>query len=149
MNISIQKSLVVRWLKFHAVGFIGIIVQLALLHAMNVWLHMQYLLATALAVELTVLHNFVWHEQYTWRARREELAAGSGLPVRLLRFHLSNGLISIGGNLILMRVLVGQFRVPVLVANVVAIGVCSLLNFCCAEWWVFNSPTVSDQIPQG
>lgn len=149
MRNSIRKPLIVRWFKFHVVGFIGIIVQLAMLRAMTAWLHMQYLLATALAVEVAVLHNFVWHEQYTWRGRREQLRTSGEFLVRLLRFHLSNGRVSIGGNLILMRFLVGLFRIPILVANVVAIGICSLLNFCCAEWWVFNSPPKGDQIPRG
>ena len=30
-------------------------------------LHENYMAATALAVEPAVLHNFVWHEMYTWK----------------------------------------------------------------------------------
>jgi putative flippase GtrA len=29
------------------------------------------LYATAAAIELTLLHNFVWHLHYTWRDRRD------------------------------------------------------------------------------
>jgi putative flippase GtrA len=48
----------VRWLRFNAVGALGICIQLAVLAFLRSGLGMNYLLATALAVEATVLHNF-------------------------------------------------------------------------------------------
>ena len=45
----------------------------------------HYLYASAAAVEVAVLHNFVWHVLYTWRDRRDD----SVLLSRLMRFHLS------------------------------------------------------------
>jgi len=42
---------VIRWLKFNAVGAMGIAVQLAALALFKSGLHMDYLLATAAAVE--------------------------------------------------------------------------------------------------
>lgn len=56
----------VRWGKFNLVGAIGIAVQFAALFSLKTELHLQYLVATAIAVETTVLHNFVWHERFTW-----------------------------------------------------------------------------------
>jgi len=53
----------VRWLKFNAVGGVGINVQLAVLLVLNSGFHMSYLPATAFAVEMAVLHNFLWHER--------------------------------------------------------------------------------------
>ncbi len=48
----------VRWLKFNAVGGIGIAVQLVVLAVLKVAFHFDYLWATALAVETSVIHNF-------------------------------------------------------------------------------------------
>jgi putative flippase GtrA len=56
---------------------------------------------------------------------------------RLVRFHLSNGLVSMVGNLVLMRVLVHELRLPVLVANGIAILCCSVVNFCLGDLWAF------------
>ena len=42
------------------------------------------------------------------------------------------------GNLLLMRLLVEQFRVPLLAANGVAILACSLLNFAVGDRFVFR-----------
>ena len=60
----------IRWLKFNAVGAAGIGVQLAVLVSLRAGLHLHYLLATALAVEATVLHNFFWHKRFTWADRK-------------------------------------------------------------------------------
>ncbi len=128
-----------RWLKFNFVGAIGIVVQLAALSLFVSVLHIHYLMATALAVELAVLHNFVWHERYTWKDR-----SGTGMPARLLRFHIGNGLISIAGNLALMKLFVGVLHQNYMLANSVTIAVCSIANFAAAEWFVFKAPLPRD-----
>jgi putative flippase GtrA len=130
------KALAVRWLKFNFVGGVGIGAQLAALWLLKSRLGLNYLVATAIAVELAVLHNFVWHERFTWKDR----AVGGWRAVagRLLRFHAGNGLISIVGNLALMRLLVGSLRMPYLPANLLTIAICSFLNFGAGEWYVFR-----------
>jgi putative flippase GtrA len=54
-----------------------------------------------------------------------------------MRFHLSNGFVSMVGNLVLMRVLVHDARMPVLGSNCIAIVCCSILNFCLSDNWAF------------
>ncbi len=123
----------VRWCRFNMVGAIGMVFQLGVLEALNRWTKGHYLAATAVAIELTVIHNFVWHLNYTWRDRR-----GSSMLLRqFIRFNASNGLVSMVGNLALMRMLVQGFRAPVLVANSIAVLVCSFVNFCIGHNWAF------------
>lgn len=62
-------SVATRWLKFNLVGGIGIVVQMLTLVMLKTGLHFNYLLATALAVETAVIHNFFWHERFTWADR--------------------------------------------------------------------------------
>jgi hypothetical protein len=57
---------------------------------------------------------------------------------RLAHFHLTNGAISLTGNLVLMRLLAGILGMDALAANIVAILICSLLNFGASEWLVFR-----------
>lgn len=127
-----------RWLKFNFVGALGFAVQLGALKLLLLG-RMNYLAATALAVEIAVLHNFVWHERYTWKdrpgGRRER-------TMRLLRFHLGNGAFSILANLGLMWVLVAHIHMQRLVlANAIAVVICSILNFAIGEWFVFRHST--------
>ena len=131
-----------RWLKFNLVGGFGIAVQLAALLGLKSGLHLNYLLATALAVEAAVVHNFIWHERYTW-ADRVQRSWRRSLP-RLLRFNLTTGGVSIAGNLALMKLMVGPGHLNYLIANSVAIAVCSLLNFLLSEEWVFEAEAKND-----
>lgn len=125
-----------RWLRFNAVGAIGIVVQTGALALCKGLLHVEYLAATAMAVETAVLHNFVWHEHWTWKDRT---ASHRGAWGRLLRFNLSNGAISIAVNLIFMRVLAGRFHVPYLAANFIGIAAGSLANYLASDRLVFGT----------
>ena len=124
-----------RFLRFNLVGLLGIVTQLTTLTVLNYAFRRHYLLTSTLAVEFTLLHNFIWHLHYTWpadsqRHTREAL-------VQLLRFHLSNGLISLLGNLIFMRAFVHSLHTPVVLANALTIACCGLTNFLLAHHWVF------------
>ncbi len=130
------RQRLVRWLKFNFVGGIGIVVQLAALALFRSALHLNYLLATALAVETAVIHNFLWHERFTWKDRPSAHRRQS--LTRFAKFNATNGSISIVGNLLIMRALVGQFRMNYLLANLIAVTVCSLLNFLLSDWVVFE-----------
>ncbi len=125
-----------RWLKFNFVGGIGIAVQLAALGILRSGLHVNYLLATALAVETAVIHNFLWHERYTW-VDRPSLSLRYSL-LRLVKFNVSNGAVSLLGNLVTMRLLVGEFHLNYVAANLAAIAVCSLVNFLLSDRLVFQ-----------
>jgi putative flippase GtrA len=122
----------VRWAKFSVVGTMGTVIQLGALALFSRWMAGHYLCATAAAIELTLVHNFIWHSHYTWRDR-----ARTQRIRRFLRFHLSAGLISMTGNLLLMRLLVGEAHVPILMANIVAVLSCSIPNFVLGNTWVF------------
>lgn len=122
-----------RWLRFNLVGAMGMVLQLTTLAVLNHVAPGHYLIASAVVVELAVLHNFVWHIHYTWSDRRHH----TPLLSQLLRFHLSNGLVSLLGNLALMRFLVHTAHRPVLVANLIAILCCSIANFALSHNWAF------------
>jgi len=126
----------IRWCKFNVVGGIGIAVQFAALFLLKSVLHFNYLFATAVAVEAAVVHNFVWHEQFTW-ADRVESSWRESVP-RFVRFNLTNGAVSILGNLALMHVLVGRGHLNYLAANAIAIAMCSVANFLVSEAWIFE-----------
>jgi putative flippase GtrA len=133
---SIPTGIFLRWWRFNLVGGIGIALQLALLFFLKSVLDLNYLAATGVAVEATVMHNFLWHERYTWMDRVRPSWRGS--PPRLLRFHLTNGAVSIAGNLGLMKILVGVGHVNYMAANAAAIVVCSLFNFLVSDAYVFR-----------
>lgn len=123
-----------RFWRFNAVGVLGFAVQLGVL-ALLVQAGLHYLAATALAVEAAILHNFLWHERWTWRDRP---SAGWARAARLARFHALNGVVSLAGNVLTMRVLVGTCGMPPLRANLIAVIACAAVNFAGADRVVFS-----------
>jgi putative flippase GtrA len=135
-----------RFLRFNLVGLFGIATQLTTLAVLNHVHPNHYLLTSTFAVELTLLHNFTWHVHYTWPAESQRRAREA--LAQLLRFHLSNGLISLLGNLILMRLFVHSTHMPVLLANALTIACCGLANFLLAHHWVFSeTPQIHTTLP--
>ena len=125
-----------RLLKFSIVGAIGVVVQLGVLAALEAK-RMDSLPATAIAVESAIIHNFCWHRHFTWGDQAR--SGARDFLLSLFRFHMSNGLLSLLGNLLLMQVLVGGLKLPLLQANLGAIGACSVANFVISDRWVFPS----------
>lgn len=120
-----------RWLRFNAVGLAGIVVQLAMLKFLRDTAGLHYLMATALAVEIAVLHNFFWHWKWTWGER-------AAPAHRLIHFQCTTGFVSIVGNLIGMRALAGAVGLPLVAANLLTIACVYLFNFLVADRYVFR-----------
>jgi putative flippase GtrA len=126
------RKLLVRAARFASVGSMGTGLQLSVLASLTGLAGLHYLLATALAVEAAILHNFLWHDRWTWGDRKSERRVG-----RLLRFNTTTGLVSILGNLLFMQLFVGELGLPVLVGNLGSIACCASLNFLLSDRVVF------------
>ena len=122
-----------RWWKFNAVGIGGGLVQLASLWLIERLAILPDALAVALAVEIALLHNFAWHEAWTWAGARPE-----DKWRRLWRFHIANGLLSIVTNTLLTWMFKQYFGWPLLLSNLAAMSATSVLNFLLASEWVFG-----------
>jgi putative flippase GtrA len=125
--------------KFAVVGLIGWVVQLITLSTL-LWCGVHYLVGTMVAVELTILHNFTWHELYTWRD--QEAASAAAVAARLFRFHGSTALVSVVGNVVLTGLAVECLHIPAAIANAAAVSLLSALNYATANRWVFAAGQV-------
>ena len=121
--------------RFSLTSLAGVGVQLTVLPALVHGFRVPYLVATAVAVVAAIGHNFVWHWHWTWSDRNlspVEAASAFG------RFALTNGFVSLAGNLLAMPLLVGFAGVAPVPANLVAIVICGLLNFWLADHVAFR-----------
>ncbi|MQA29998.1 MAG: hypothetical protein GEU82_09190 [Luteitalea sp.] len=120
---------------FIAVGAAGFVLQIAVA-AMLTWIFgWSPAGATALGVEVAILHNFFAHQRWTWRDRRP---AGGDRFRRLLHFHLTSGAASIAGNVFVVRLAVHVLSLDVVLANGLAVGAMSLANYLLADRLVFT-----------
>src|SRR5438067_12562077 len=77
----------IHFIRFNLVGVIGFALQSAALFVLTHNAHpLGYLAATAAAVELAVLNNFIWHQRWTWKDR-PSATTGETLH-RLLKFNI-------------------------------------------------------------
>jgi len=147
------RSIVERGVAFYAVGALGLGVQLAALWLLTARVGVPYLLATAVAVEVTILHNFWWHERWTWRDRATPDGSGTGRRAaaltRLARFHAANGLISLWGNVVLTGVSVNLVGTGYLTGNLIAVVTCSLVNFVAADRLVYRDGARPGALAEG
>jgi len=122
-----------RLVIFYLVGAMGVGLQLGVLWTLTGAVGLGYLAATLIAVEVTILHNFLWHDWWTWADRPATLSA---VMRRLWRFNLTTGSLSIAGNIAVTAALV-QLGMHYLAANAVAIAVCSIATFIVSHRLVF------------
>jgi putative flippase GtrA len=139
-----------RFMPFVAVGAAGFAVQLASLHLLASYAGIHYLLATALAVEAAILHNYIWHSRWTWRDRPPQPGENARTRLsRLARFNGLSALSSVAGNVAFTAVLVNTLGAPVVAANAIAVALVSALNFAGLDRWVFAAgpPRRSTRVP--
>jgi dolichol-phosphate mannosyltransferase len=129
----------IHWIRFNVVGLLGFALQSAALFVLTHTASISYLAATAVAVELAVVNNFIWHQRWTWSDR--PTATRKETFSRLAKFNFTTGLVSIAGNLLLMSILVGRLGLPVSGANVITVASCSILSFVLADRIAFETQT--------
>jgi putative flippase GtrA len=120
-----------RLAPFAVVGMLGFVLQLAALGILMSFAHWPWLPATIAAVELAIIHNFVWHRRVTWKDRQTPAIAA------FARYNLSTGVASICGNALLMAVYLNTVGLPPITANALAVVTMTVLNFVVADRWVF------------
>ena len=129
------RAAIARWLKFNAVGAMGLAVQLLTLALLIRIFRTPFIWATALAVETAVLHNFFWHWRWTWADRR--LSGVRQLTIALMRFNLSNGMISLLGTVLCTVILTGLLKLNPILANLLSLVPCCIINYLVSDKLVF------------
>ena len=126
---------------FIVVGWLGFALQLTTLALLMSLAHWPWLPATIVAVELAVVHNFIWHERFTWNDRFTRFKVFKRFEAfkRFIWFNAATGLTSIAGNVALMTIYIGVLGLPPIVANAIAVGTMSVVNFFVADRWVFRA----------
>ncbi|HVC34915.1 MAG TPA: GtrA family protein [Chloroflexota bacterium] len=122
---------VTRLVRFGLVGLTGVGINLVIVQVLFGRLHWTAFLASAIAVELSVVNNFLWNNWWTFGQRTIS-------PVRFARFNLA----SLGGLLItsvVFTVLVQHLALYYLLADLIAIGAATGWNFVASVFWTWAS----------
>lgn len=117
-----------RFLKFGAVGFSGVFVDLGVFWILSNGFGLAPVIATILSAEVAVLNNFIWNDRWTFGDRSIQQPGRRSMVRRFLKF---NVLCFVG--IVLQGTLVGLMSnvagVPAIGAKLLAIGLVMLWNF--------------------
>ena len=98
-----------RFTRFAAVGLSGVVVNLGVLWFLAGVLRLREVLASAVAIEVSILWNFALNSRFTYRDR--SAGAAAGLAARALRYNLVSlvGLALQLGTFVLLRALLLRY----------------------------------------
>jgi dolichol-phosphate mannosyltransferase len=131
LNLTFKNS---RLLKFGIVGLSGVVVNMGVLYLLSEDVRLPYFISSLMAIELSILTNFLFNLLWTWRDRINEM------PVwrKLLRYH-----VGVAGTAYLLNyvILVGLTEwggMQYMISNLVGIGVGTIANYVISDRWTFK-----------
>ena len=124
-----------EFIKFTCVGLSGVLVNLGSYLLLERKIGLHFALACPLAIELSILSNFLLNNAWTFKSRR----TGSSIWKRLLRFHAVAGLAGVA-NYGAFLGLVSALHIYDVLANLAGILVGVLINYCLNSVWTWREP---------
>ncbi len=141
MNLSLIKknpklqSRLLRIFKFGTVGVSGVVVNSGILFFLTENCHFDYRISALIAIELSIINNFVWNTWWTWSDKKA--SDYEQFIKRLFKFQLSTSIVAIV-NYALLIGLTELFHIPYLISNLTGIAIGSTLNFLIGHFWIFS-----------
>lgn len=126
----------VRMSKFAVVGLSGLVVNSGILWILTHFFHIDYRIASLLAIEVAILNNYVWNTVWTWRDRPAD-SVGHVLR-RFVKFNGASALVALINWLSLIA-LTEWFHIEMMISNLIGIFAASIFNFLVSHYWTFGT----------
>jgi putative flippase GtrA len=128
-------NLLFRGGKFMAVAWLGMVVNTACLFLFKGVLRIPIIPAGLMAIEIAILHNFVWLRHWAWRGRTN---GNHSFFSQLLLYNLCTGAVDVVANLSILWCLSTFFHVHYLLANLLGMIAGPFIKFWVNEKIVFK-----------
>lgn len=122
-----------EFIKFSIVGGSGVLVNMGLLFLLTRFLSVRLEIASPIAIEISILSNFLLNNIWTFRKRHTTIPFRS----RLFRYHLVAGLAGIVNYLVLL-LLVNIFGLHDMLSNLIGILIATVINFTLNSLWTWS-----------
>ena len=129
-----QNLLNARLLKFSVVGASGVAVNMGLLYALTRFMGIHYILSSILAIEVSILTNFILNDIWTWRDRQKKT-----YWKRMLQYHISVGITALLANWLLLIFFTEVVGLHYMWSNLIGISVGMLFNYTLNDLWTFRN----------
>jgi len=125
-----------RIIKFLIVGMSGLIVNIGSLYILKEFCKLHYLLAGFMAIELSIINNFLLNSFWTWKDRK--VVSLKIFLFRLIKFNISTGLTTLFINLFVLWVLTEFLHIYYLFSQLIGIILGTIINYLIYYYWVFK-----------
>lgn len=134
--------------KFMAVAWLGMVVNTACLYLFKGVLGIRIIPASILAIEIAILHNFLWLRWWAWRDRQHR----PPFFKQLLVYNAATGAVDLAANVSVLWILSTFFGVHYLLANLLGMIAGPFIKFWLNEKLIFRevkheSPHRDSEIP--
>ncbi len=136
MFSSFKRGASSRFIRFCVVGGSGVLVNNGVLWFLVDLVKVSkpyFYLCSFIAIEISIITNFLLNDYYTWFDRR----SGSFFN-RLLRYNLSSLVSSLAVNMTVLALCKEVFGLPYLFANLIGIGCGTVSNFTINSIWTYG-----------
>jgi len=134
--MKLDRPALARMLRFGTVGLSGVFVNQGVLMALHGRFALPLWLSSVVAIETSVLSNFVLNTRWTWKADLER--SFKNWVHTALQYHAATACAAIVGNVAVLLTLVHLLGVDYRIANLIGIGAGSGLNYAAGELWIFR-----------
>lgn len=138
-------SLLKRILSFQFIGWIGTAVNLAVLWLCYDVLDWPLLVSGALAIEVAIIHNFVWYYFWTWNDR--VVYTLRDFLTLFVRYNIFTAAIDFFIRLGILWVLTEYFGIHYIISDIAGMFIAPLLKYITNDAYIFNTePKLASQI---
>jgi len=131
--MKIKSKRLEELIKFGIVGGSGVVVNMGLLFVLTRFLSVRLEIASAIAIEASILSNFFLNNLWTFKKRNTHVPFWS----RLFRYHLVTGLAGIVNYLILL-LLVKTLGWHDMLSNLIGIAIGTIINYSLNSLWTWR-----------
>lgn len=124
-----------RFVKFCLVGASGVLINMFFLWFLTEKVGMYYLVSSLIAIEISILSNYVLNDLWTWYDRGKE--GKKEYFKRMVQYNISATFATVT-NLLILWILTELFHMYYLTSNILGILCGTLLNFFINDRWTFK-----------
>lgn len=133
MNLNLLK----RIFSFQFIGWIGTVLNLAVLWLCYDVLQWSLLVSGALAIEAAIIHNFVWYYFWTWSDRVEYTFRD--FFHLLVKYNILTAAIDFIIRLSILWVLTEYFGIHYLISDIIGMFIAPIIKYITNDAYIFST----------
>ncbi len=130
------RTATLRFVKFCTVGALGVGVNIGVFWLLHSRLHVQDLVANPIAIEVSIIGNFLLNDSWTWRDRRRPGA--KAFAGRFVRYNTATCAVAALTDMLVLWAFTRYLQMDTYLAKGLGIGIGTILNFSIHHLWTFK-----------